>query len=147
MKYWEDLQPGDTTDTGTATVTEQEIIDFATEFDPQYFHVDPERAKQSIYGGVIASGWHTTALAMSLIVPTIHDQAGLGSPGFDDLRWLVPVRPGDTLRVRCTIMEKTASKSRPDLGSAVIKSDMFNQRGELVMTMRNIGLYRRRPVA
>jgi acyl dehydratase len=143
--WWEDLEIGHVIETGTRSVSEDEIINFATEFDPQYFHIDRERAKQSIYGGVIASGWHTCSLAMSLIVPAIRGQAGLGSPGFDNLRWLKPLRPGDTIRVRMTVTERSASRSRTDIGSAKVHSEMFNQHDELVMTMDNIGIYRRRP--
>jgi acyl dehydratase len=145
--WWEDLKVGAVMETGTRSVSEAEIVEFATAFDPQYFHIDPERSKTSIYGGVIASGWHSCAIAMSLMVPAIAGQAGLGSPGFDNLRWIKPVRPGDTLRVRMTVMETTPSRSKPEIGSAVVRSEMFNQRDELVMTMDNIGIYRRRPAS
>ena len=146
MRYFDDLNIGDRIDTGSHTFTEEAIVAFAKQFDPQPFHVDPEAAKAYIYGGVIASGWHTASVVMRLIVDSAIDlSASLGSPGFDDLTWKKPVRPGDTIRVRWTCTEKTPSKSRPDIGSAKFLTEVFNQHDELIMTMTSIGLCRRRP--
>jgi acyl dehydratase len=146
MKYWEDFPPGAVSETGTHTVTEAEILDYAREFDPQYFHVDPAAAKQSIYGGLIASGWHTTAMMMRLMVDGfLGESAALGSPGFDDLKWLRPVRPGDTIRVRSTVLEAIASRSRPDVGIVRTRTEALNQNGDVVLEMHSSGMYRRRP--
>jgi len=148
MKYWDDVKVGDTERTGTHTFTEAEIIAFAREFDPQSFHVDSEAAAKSIYGGIIASGWHTTAVMMRLMCDSfLNKAASLGSPGFDDLRWLKPVRAGDTIYVRTTIEEATPSRSRTDIGSTRGRTEAINQHGEVVLSMNNIGLYRRRPAA
>src|SRR5690606_37542541 len=108
MQYFEDIIVGASRDTGSHTFTQDAIIAFAKQFDPQPFHIDPEAAKDSNFGGIIASGWHTAATAMRLLVDSAIDlEASLGSPGFDDLSWLKPVRPGDTIRARLTCIEKT----------------------------------------
>src|SRR5687768_17310381 len=101
--YFEDHVVGAVRETGTLTVDEKEIVEFATKYDPQYFHIDKAAAEDSIYGGLIASGWHTAALSMRLLVDNRTYSAGMGSPGIDELRWIKPVRPGDTLRVRSTL--------------------------------------------
>jgi acyl dehydratase len=148
MLYWEDIELGMTVASSGHTFTEAEIIDFARDYDPQWFHVDPEAAKKSQWGGLIASGWHTTAVAMRLMVDSvIKNYASLGSPGFDDLHFLGPVRPGDTLVAHLTFAAKMPSKSRADVGSCTSETKVLNQRGETVLTMKNIGLYRRRPQA
>jgi len=119
-------------------VTEEEIITFARQFDPQYFHVDPERAKDSVYGGLIASGWHVGALFTRMYVDRLlGEMAGMGSPGLEQIRWLLPVRPNDALYGRVTVMEARVSKSRPEMGILRVNCEMFNQRHELLMT--NIG--------
>ena len=146
MQYFEDLQIGGVRETGTHTMDKAEIIAFAKEFDPQPFHIDEEAAKQSIYGGLIASGWHTAACTMRLLVDSIAGRtASLGSPGFDNLRWLKPVRPGDTLRARSTCIEKIESRSKPDIGICKFNIEVFNQAGDLVMSLTSIAMYRRRP--
>jgi acyl dehydratase len=143
MQYFEDVVVGGTRDTGTHTFTEAAIIRFAEQFDPQSFHVDPVAAKNSNFGGLIASGWHTASTVMRLIVDSAVDVASsLGSPGFDDLTWKQPVRPGDTIRARLTCLEKTPSKSRPGIGSGRFLVEVFNQKDELIMTMISIGLMR-----
>ena len=148
MKYLDDMRPGDVEETGTHTFTEAEILAFAREFDPQSFHVDREAAARSIYGGLIASGWHTTAVMMRLMCDSFLNQlAALGSPGFDDLRWLKPVRAGDTIHVRSIIDEVIPSRSRADIGSTRGRTEAINQHGEVVLVMTSIGLYRRRPAA
>ena len=148
MRYFEEVELGETIETGRRTLEPDEIIAFAEKFDPQPFHTDPEAAKQSFFGGLIASGWHTAAVMMRLQVEAMEvNMAGLGSPGFDDLRWLKPVRPGDTIRVRLTCVEKTPSRSRADIGSCRFKTEVLNQNDEVVMTVTQIGIFPRRPDA
>ncbi|MBM3570410.1 MAG: hypothetical protein FJX46_16840 [Alphaproteobacteria bacterium] len=149
LKYWEDVAVGDRREGGpSAPLTEDAIVAFARKFDPQYFHLDPAAAKDSLFGGLVASGWHTAAICMQLIVEHFIKRqraASLGSPGFDQLRWQKPVRPGDALSVRSVCIETAPSKSRPDLGSARFRTEVLNQHGETVMSLISIGLYRRRP--
>lgn len=136
MYYFEDFPVGSVFDLGTVTVTEEEIITYARQFDPQYFHIDPERAKDSIFGGLVASGWHSTALFMRLFFDTLLSRTdSIASPGVDEVRWLRPVRPGDTLRGRFTVTAANPSKSRPTMGIVRSRCEMFNQHDELVMTM------------
>lgn len=145
MEYFEDIEIGRSRETGSYTFTEEEIIKFARQFDPQAFHIDRTAAQASIFGGLIASGWHTASVVMRLIVDAAVDmEAGLGSPGFDDLSWKKPVRPGDTIRARTTCLEKTPSRSRPGVGSGRFLTEVFNQRDELIMTMISIGMMRMR---
>lgn len=146
MRYFEDFQVGDVFELGTASVTEEEIIAFARQFDPQPFHVDPAQARASVFGGIIASGWHTASLLMRLLVDNfLRETLSLGSPGLDEVRWLQPLRPGDTLRARFTILECRASKSRAEMGILRSRSEVFNQRDELVMTVIGVHLVGRRP--
>ena len=130
------------------TLSEESIIDFARQYDPQYFHVDREAAAQSIYGGLIASGWQTTALCMRMICDTYLGRAqgaSMGSPGIDAIRWLKPVRPGDHLRLKTTVLESRASESKRDRGIVRQRWEVFNQANELVMTLEGVNLFRRRP--
>lgn len=144
--YFEDFEVGKTIDVGSRVVTEEEIIDFATKFDPQPFHVDKQAGERSIYGGIIASGWHTCGMIMRLMVDGfLHDAASLGSPGVDEIRWLKPVRPGDTLSVSMTALEMRPSASKPDRGVIVTLWEAKNQHGELVATIKGMGLFLRRP--
>jgi acyl dehydratase len=144
--YFEDFPPGDVRESPARTVTREEILAFARQFDPQPFHTDDEQAKATIYGGLIASGWHTVAIYMRLMWETfLKDTASLGSPGVDEVRWLRPVRPGDTLRARFTVLEALPSRSKPDRGVVRSLSEVFNQHGEVVMTLRGLGLFGRRP--
>jgi acyl dehydratase len=146
MLYFEDFPPGDVRESPSRTVTRDEIVAFAREFDPQPFHTDEVAARGTIYEGLLASGWHTTALFMRLYWDAfLKDAASLGSPGVDEIRWLKPVRPGDTLRARTTVTEARASRSRPDRGLVRSFSEVFNQHGEVVMTLRGLGLFARRP--
>lgn len=146
MRYFEDFHAGDVYDLGSRAVTREEILDFARQFDPQYFHVDEERAKESIYGGLIASGWHTAAMTMRLACDAIVLQsASMGSPGLDELRWVRPVRPGDTLTARMEILSARASQSKPDRGIVNSQVIVANQDGETVLTWKAMGMYRRRP--
>jgi acyl dehydratase len=146
MLYFEDFPPGDVRESPARTVTRDEILAFARAFDPQPFHTDEEAARGTLYGGLIASGWHTVAVYMRLMWDAfLKDAASLGSPGVDEVRWLRPVRPGDTLRARFTVVEAVPSRSKPDRGVIRSLSEVFNQHGELVMTLRGLGLFTRRP--
>jgi acyl dehydratase len=129
-------------------VSRDEIVAFAREFDPQPFHIDEAAAASSVFHGLLASGWHTAAILMRLMYDTfLHDAASLGSPGVDEIRWLKPVRPGDTLRARFTVVEAVPSRSKPDRGLVRSFTEMLNQHGEVVMTVRGMGMFARRPVA
>ena len=146
--YWEDFKVGETIELGSHTFTEEEIIAFATQFDPQSFHTDPEAAKHTFYGGLIASGWHTCCIAMRYMVQNyISRSASMGSPGVDNVRWLKPVRPGDTITFRRMILESRASESRPGAGLVKSSSQAVNQNGETVLTMEGWGMFGRRPVS
>jgi acyl dehydratase len=146
VKYLEDFPVGVRRRLGSKLVDEDEVIRFATEFDPQPFHIDKEAAAQSFYGGVIASGWHTCSMTMRIMVDNyLIDAASLGSPGIDELRWLRPVRPGDTLTVYSTVEEMVPSKSKPDRGVLTTLSEVENQTGEVVMTMRGKSMMKKRP--
>ncbi len=139
-RYFEDYVPGSVHEFGCISVEEAEVIDFARRFDPQPFHMDPEAAKQSIFGGLIASGWHTASLAMRLLVDHyISHVASLGSPGVDEIRWLKPVRPGDILSLRVTHLESQRSRSKPDQGFIRGLTEVLNQHGDVVMTMKSGG--------
>jgi acyl dehydratase len=144
--WWEDFQVGDTSELGTHTFTEAEIIEFARQFDPQPFHTDPVAARNSIYGGLIASGWHTCAVGMRLMCDSyINRTVSMGSPGVDSVRWLRPVRPGDTLTYRRTVLEARPSNSRPEAGLVRSRWEALNQNGEVVLTMEGWGMLGRRP--
>lgn len=148
MRYFEDFTSGQVIELGRHTITKDEIIAFAKQFDPQVFHLDEDGAKKTIYGGLIASGWHTGSLTMRLLYEgLVKDTVSLGSPGVDELRWLKPVRPGDTLSVRLTVTECIPSRSKPDRG--IIKSviEMRNQHGEVVVSSKGMSLFGRRPAA
>lgn len=145
MRYWEDFRIGDTTEVGPVTVSEAEIVEFATRYDPQPFHVDPVAAAQTPYGGLIASGWHTTALFMGMFVRAVLlDSASLGSPGVEEIRWTAPVRPGDTLSGRTTITDVQPSSTNPKRGTVFTTNEVFNQDGVLVLTMKARGFFARR---
>jgi acyl dehydratase len=142
---FEDFEPGQIYELGSTTVTEGDIVAFAREFDPQPFHLDPEAAKNSVFGGLIASGWHTGAMWMRLYVDSLLGGAsGQGSSGIEELRWLAPVRPGDTLSGRLTVLETTSSERHPDRGTVRIRGEMVNQDGVTVMSMVSRGRFSRR---
>jgi acyl dehydratase len=144
-RWFDDYVVGEVFDVpGERLMTEERIVEFAREFDPQRFHVDPEAAAQSIYGGIIASGWHTGSVLMSLLATTL-GPASLGSPGCDSLRWLAPVRPGDRLSLRITVLDARPSSSRPDRGVLRILDELSNQHGEVVMSLESTMLLLRRP--
>lgn len=143
--YFEDLAAGQEYDLGSRTLDRAAIVDFATEFDPQPFHVDEEAAEQSIYGGLIASGWQTCCVYMRLLCDSFLLQVhSMGSPGVDELRWLGPVRPGDTLSAKLRIDEVRVSKSKPDRGIIMTAGEVRNQEGDLVLTLKSPLMVRRR---
>ena len=143
---FDDFEPGQVLELGSVAVTEDEIIEFARRFDPQPFHVDPEAAAESVFGGLIASGWHTGSMWMRLYVDSMLGSASAqGSPGIEELRWLAPVRPGDTLYGRLTVLETTPSERRPDRGTVRIRGEMVNQDGVTVLSMVSRGHFGRRP--
>jgi acyl dehydratase len=145
MRYWEDFKVGEVEQIGERKVGREEILEFARQFDPQAFHVDEAAAGKSMYGGLIASGWHTCAMVMRMMCDAyLLDSASVGSPGIDGLKWLKPVRPGDTIRAQRTTLESRASKSRPDIGIVKNRWEVFNQEGEMVMSMEGYGMFRRR---
>ncbi len=136
-RYLEDYISGAVYEFGSVSVEEAEVIAFALRFDPQPFHTDPDAAKQSIYGGLIASGWHTGSLMMRLFVDHYLSRvASLGSPGVDELRWIKPVFPGDELSLRVTVLDVTRSRSKPDLGILRSFIEVLNQHREVVMSMK-----------
>jgi len=144
--YWEDFPVGKVRETGSATVTKEEIVAFGRQFDPQPFHVDEAAAARSPYGGLIASGWHTCSLAMRLYTDAVlRRAASQGSPGVEKVRWLRPVRPGDRLRVRVEVVEARPSGSRPELGLVRSRWQVLDQRNEAVMEMEGWGMFLRRP--
>ncbi len=142
--YFEDIVIGTKSSFGRYDVTREEVIEFASRYDPQPFHLDDEAAAATHFGRLSASGWHTCAMTMSMLVENLKKtkQAGLGSPGVDELRWMKPVYPGDTLRVESQVIEKRRSASRPEMGIFRGKTSVFNQHDETVMTLISIGLIR-----
>ena len=145
MKYFEDVKVGDVTRFGRYEVTREEIVEYARQFDPQPFHLDEEAARASMYGGLIASGWHTAAMLMRMVCDNmIPLSATMGAMGFDDLKWLRPVRPGDVLSAESEIREKVEGK-RPDRAMVKVESRVLNQRGEVVMSLVSLVIYLRRP--
>ena len=149
MRYFEDFHEGDVFELGELQMTEAEILEFARRFDPQPFHVDHQAAARSMFGGLVASGWHTGSAFMGLLVRgLLHDVASLGAGGLDELRWLKQVRPGDVLRGRFTVLSKRESEKRPsERGTLVNLGELFNQRGERVFFIRWPALVGRRPAA
>ena len=140
--YWEDLQVGEVRDLGTITPTREEIIAFAQQFDPQPFHLDEEAAKRSEFGRLCASGWHTCGMAMRLMVTNfLCHTSSLGSPGVENLRWLKPVYPGDTLRLRHTFRDKRVLRSRPHVGMVNTLWEVFNQDGDKVFQMEGWAMF------
>ncbi|QNE30803.1 MaoC family dehydratase [Sphingomonas sp. NBWT7] len=149
MQYFEDIAIGAKASFGAYQVTREEVIDFASRYDPQPFHLSDEAAAATHFGRLSASGWHTCAMVMSMIVANLKNnkQAGLGSPGVDELRWLKPVYPGDTLRCETEVFEKRQSQSRPEMGIFKSRMTVFNQDDVAVMSMVSNGLIATRPAA
>jgi acyl dehydratase len=145
-RYWDDYEIGARFQLGSTSFTAEEIVGFAREFDPQNFHVDVEAARESMFGGLIASGWHVVSKLMRLFVDNYVDRrTALGSPGVDEIRWLKPVRPGDILTAWVECSGKVPSKSRPDMGVIHEHWRATNQKGEVVLTLKGINMVRRRP--
>jgi len=141
QRYFEDYAAGHRYEFGVITVSEQEIIEFASQYDPQYFHIDPVKAAACEFGGIIASGFHTVSLAMRLFADHyLSHVASLASPGVDEIRWPRPLRPGDTLRVRIAILEARPSRSKPDRGIVRSRVEALNQRDELVLSMTVVSI-------
>ncbi|MES1974802.1 MAG: MaoC family dehydratase [Pseudomonadota bacterium] len=149
MQYFEDIQVGAKASFGRYEVTREEVVAFASKFDPQPFHLSDEAAAATHFGRLSASGWHTCAMTMAMVVENLkaNRQAGLGSPGVDELRWLKPVYPGDVLRCETEILDKRPSQSRPEMGSFRSRMTVLNQDDVPVMTFTSIGLVQTRPKA
>lgn len=148
IRYFEAYTAGAVFEAGTVTISEADITTFARLYDPQAFHTDSEAARSSPYGGLIASGWHTVALTMRQLIDHVFGETtGLGSPGVDELRWIVPVRPGDTLTVRLTVLEARPSRSKPDRGLIRFQVEATNQDGILAMSLVGLGFILRQPPA
>ena len=146
--YWEDLEVGSTRELGSVVPTREQILDFARQFDPQPFHLDEAAAQASVFGSLCASGWHTCAMAMRLMVDNFLSQAAaLGSPGLESLKWTKPVFPGDVLTLRHRVVDRRAMNSRPDVGLVRTIWEMHNQQGEQVLHMEGWGMFRRRTPA
>lgn len=147
LRYYEDMVVGAKASFGSYPVTREEVIEFASKYDPQPFHLSDEAAAATFFGRLSASGWHTAAMAMRMAVDNMKNQrtAGLGSPGIDELKWLRPVYPGDTLRCETELLSKRESASRPEMGLTRGRTTVFNQHDEPVMTFVANGLVRRRP--
>jgi acyl dehydratase len=145
-RWFEDYPPGAVFAGGSIAVTTEDIVAFAAKYDPQPMHIDPAAAAAGQFAGLIASGWHTAALMMRLFVDNfLSPQSALASPGIDELRWLKPVRPGDVLSLRVTILEARPSRSHPEQGVVKSRTEVLNQRDEVVMSLLPISLIRRRP--
>ncbi len=147
MQYFEDIQVGGKASFGSYEVTRDEVIAFAQRYDPQPFHLSDEAAATTHFGRLSASGWHTCAMTMAMVVANLkaNQQAGLGSPGIDELRWLKPVYPGDTLRCESEVLDKRTSESRPEMGIFHSRMTVFNQNDQPVMTFVSTGLVATRP--
>jgi len=148
VRYWDDIKEGEVVELGSRNMEKDRMVAFAREFDPQPFHTDEKAAEASIWGGLIASGWLTGSVLMRIFYDGfLKDTASMGSPGLDELRWLKPVRPGDTLTVRLTVLETAASRSKPDRGIVRSLMEVLNQHGEVVMTTKGVNFFKRRPGA
>lgn len=146
FRYFEDFTPGEIIALGSRKVTESEIVDFARQFDPQPFHLDREAGAKSIFGGLIASGWHSCSLLMRLMVDgLLHEASSMGSPGIDEIRWLLPVRPDDVLTGSYRVLAVKPSTSKPDRGVVSTESTLTNAAGQLVLVVRSKGMFGRRP--
>jgi len=146
LRYFEDFPEGYSQDLGTFRLSADEIMAFARQYDPQPMHVDPEAGRASVYGSLIASGWHTAASFMRLLVDgVLGDSASMGSPGIENLRWLKPVRPDEPLRARFAVIESRTSNSRPDWGIVRSRGEVVNQDDEVVMRLEAVNFFGRRP--
>lgn len=146
QRFFDDFSEGEVFEFGNRLITQEEIIGFARQYDPQTFHTDPQAALGSSFGGLVASGWMTGAVMMRMMCDHfIAPHAAMGSPGLDQLRWLKPVRPGDRLRARVTVVGLQASRSKPDRGVLNLRQEALNQAGEVVMSIESRAMVRRRP--
>ena len=147
MQYFEDIAVGRVRRFGHYAVTRDEVVAFAEKFDPQPFHLSDDAAAKTHFGRLSASGWHTCAMTMAMLVENLkaNEQAGLGSPGMDELKWLKPVYPGDVLRCETELLDKRVSAKRPEMGIFKTRLTVFNQHDEPVMTYLSNGLIRTRP--
>ena len=144
-RYFEDYVAGSVHEFGRITVEEHDVVEFARRYDPQPFHINPDAARETQFGGLIASGWQTAGWMMRLVVDHyLSHVASLASPGVDELRWTQPVRPGDTLSVRATVLETRRSRSKPDRGIVYTLFDVLNQRGEVVMSVKAMNMLKAR---
>lgn len=143
--YWEDFTPGRVLEHGSRALSEEDIVRFAREWDPQRYHTDPQAAKLTPFGGLIASGWQSCAVLMRLMCDAyLNESSCVGSPGIDEIRFLKPVRPGDALRFRATVLESTPSRTKPGRGNVVFRWELLNQNDEVVLSMVGRQLYLRR---
>jgi acyl dehydratase len=143
QRYFEDYLPGSTFEYGQISLSADEIMDFARRFDPQFIHTDPEAAANGPFGGLIASGWHTGSVMMRLFADHyLSHVASMGSPGIDELRWILPVRPGDSLSIRVTVLESNRSRSKPDRGIVRSLVEVLNQRRQVVMSLKAVNILR-----
>jgi len=143
QRYFEDYVAGAVFEYVAITLTEREIVEFAKQFDPQYIHTDPRAAAEGPFGGLIASGWHTAAIMMRLFVDHyLSHVASMASPGIDELRWTQPVRPGDTLSIRVSVIEANRSRSKPDRGMVRSLVEVLNQDGQVVMSLKAMNMLR-----
>lgn len=146
MHYLEDISVGDKLEFGRYEVTAEEIVDYARRFDPQPIHLDDDAAREAGLGGLIASGWHSVGMYMRMLVDNVLvGGSSMPSPGADEVRWLIPVRPGDVLSIRSEVLETRPSRSKPDRGIVRSRYEMINQDGDAVMSLVAIGFARRRP--
>ncbi len=143
--YWEDMAEGQVHDLGSISPSREDIIAFASQFDPQPFHLDDEAGKASVFGALSASGWHTCAMAMRLMVTGfLNETSSLGSPGLEGIKWLKPVYPGDQLRLQSTVLQTKPMRKRADVGMTLSLWEMFNQNGDKVLQMEGWSMFRRR---
>ena len=145
--YWEDFRVGERVLMGSVKVTKDDIVRFAVEYDPQVFHIDEKAGESSIFGGIIASGWHTCSLVMKMMCDSyLLDSASMGSPGMENIKWVKPVRPNDVLTAFRTTIETKSSRSKSDRGIVKTLFEVFNDSQELVMSMEGLGMFRRKNV-
>jgi acyl dehydratase len=147
-RWFDDYAAGESFEMGDELITEQEIVEFASRYDPQPFHTDAAAAAASHFGGLVASGWMTAAVSMRVLCQHfVSPRASMGSPGLDQLRWLLPVRPGDRLRVRVHVLSCVPSKSKPDRGVVSLRQEVLNQHAQVVMSLQTLAMLKLRPVA
>jgi acyl dehydratase len=146
--HWEDFAPGQVTDCGSRLVTREEIVGFAAEFDPQPMHLDEEAARAGVLGGLVASGWHSCCILMRLLSDhLLCDASFMGAPGIEDAKWLAPIRPGDRIKARATVLETRASRSRPDMGIVKFRFELIDTSGQTVLALIVSPMFGRRPNA